>query len=77
MGCYFMGCIWFGVCWRSVAVWLWRCGVFMQSAVCEGCCKQQTSQCSHPQRSTTVPQPATSNTTSKYTTYAITRGLFS
>ena len=23
-----MGCIWFGVCWRSVAVWLWRCGVF-------------------------------------------------
>ena len=26
-----MGCIWFGVCWRSVAVWLWRCGVFMQS----------------------------------------------
>ena len=31
IGCYFMGCIWFGVCWRSVSVWLWRCGVFMQS----------------------------------------------
>ena len=31
VGCYFMGCIWFGVCWRSVSVWLWRCGVFMQS----------------------------------------------
>ena len=30
-GCYFMGGIWFGVCWRSVSVWLWRCGVFMQS----------------------------------------------
>ena len=30
-GFYFMGCIWFGVCWRSVSVWLWRCGVFMQS----------------------------------------------
>ena len=29
--CYCMGCIWFGVCWRSVSVWLWRCGVFMQS----------------------------------------------
>jgi len=29
------------------------------------------------QRSTTVPQPATSNTTSKYTPYAVTRGLFS
>ena len=29
--CYFMGGIWFGVCWRSVSVWLWRCGVFMQS----------------------------------------------
>ena len=28
---YFMGCIWFGVCWRSVSVWLWWCGVFMQS----------------------------------------------
>ena len=28
---YFMGCIWFGVCWLSVSVWLWRCGVFMQS----------------------------------------------
>ena len=28
---YFMGCIWFGVCWRSIAVWLWRCGVFIQS----------------------------------------------
>ena len=26
-----MGGIWFGVCWRSVAVWLCRCGVFMQS----------------------------------------------
>jgi len=26
-----MGGIWFGVCWRSVSVWLWRCGVFMQS----------------------------------------------
>ena len=30
-GCYFMGGIWFGVCCRSVSVWLWRCGVFMQS----------------------------------------------
>ena len=30
-GCYFTGGIWFGVCWRSVSVWLWRCGVFMQS----------------------------------------------
>ena len=30
-GCYFMGGIWFGVCWRSVSVWLWLCGVFMQS----------------------------------------------
>jgi len=30
-GCYFMCGIWFGVCWRSVSVWLWRCGVFMQS----------------------------------------------
>ena len=30
-GCYFMGGIWFGVCWRSDSVWLWRCGVFMQS----------------------------------------------
>ena len=30
-GCYFMGGIWVGVCWRSVSVWLWRCGVFMQS----------------------------------------------
>jgi len=30
-GCYFMGGIWFGVCWRSVSVWLWWCGVFMQS----------------------------------------------
>ena len=33
-GCYFMGGIWFGVCWRSVSVWLWRCGVFMQSEQC-------------------------------------------
>ena len=32
-GCYFMGGIWFGVCWCSVSVWLWRCGVFMQSGV--------------------------------------------
>jgi len=30
IGCYFMGGIWFGVCWRSVSVWLWRCGVFTQ-----------------------------------------------
>jgi len=30
-GCYFMGGILFGVCWRSVSVWLWWCGVFMQS----------------------------------------------
>jgi len=28
---YFMGCVWFGVCWRSISVWLWWCGVFMQS----------------------------------------------
>jgi len=34
--------------------------------------QQQPSQCSHPQRIPTVPQPATSNTTSKYTPYAIT-----
>jgi len=26
-----MGGIWIGVCWRSDSVWLWRCGVFMQS----------------------------------------------
>jgi len=26
-----MGGIWFGVCWRSISVWLWQCGVFMQS----------------------------------------------
>jgi len=26
-----MGCIWFDVCWRSVSVWLWWCGIFMQS----------------------------------------------
>ena len=26
-----MGCIWFGVCWRSVSVWLWWCGIRMQS----------------------------------------------
>jgi len=26
-----MGGIWFGVCWHSVSVWLWRCGFFMQS----------------------------------------------
>ena len=30
-GCYFMDGIWFGVCWCSVSVWLWRCDVFMQS----------------------------------------------
>ena len=29
IGSYFMGGIWFGVCWRSVSMWLWRCGVFM------------------------------------------------
>ena len=45
---------------------LWYCGAPVE---------QQPSQCSHPQRSTTVPQPATSNTTSKYTPYAITRGF--
>jgi len=28
---YFMGCIWFRVFWRSVSVWLWWCGIFMQS----------------------------------------------
>ena len=54
---------------------------------CEGCCRvwslwrllfeQQTSQCSQPQCRTTVPQPATSSATSKYTPYAVTRGLFS
>jgi len=26
-----MGCIWFGVCWRSVLVWLCWCGICMQS----------------------------------------------
>jgi len=36
---------------------------------------QQPSQCSHPQHSTTVPQPATSSTTSKITSHAVTRGL--
>ena len=30
-GCYFMGGIWFGECWRSASAWLWRCGVFIQS----------------------------------------------
>jgi len=39
--------------------------------------EQQPSQCSHPQRNTTEPQPATSYTTSKYTPYAVTRSLFS
>jgi len=29
--CYFIGGIWFGVCRRSVSVWLWWCGVLMQS----------------------------------------------
>jgi len=33
-----------------------------------GCDHCEPSQWSHPQRSTTVPKPATSNTTSKYTT---------
>ena len=28
---YFMGCIWFGVCWRSISVWLWWCGIRMQA----------------------------------------------
>ena len=26
-----MGCIWFDVCWCSVAVWLWWCGIRMQA----------------------------------------------
>jgi len=45
--------------------------------LCQSSGEQQPSQWSHPQRSTTVPQRATSNTTSKYTPYAVTRGLFS
>jgi len=28
---YFMGCIWFDVCWCYVAVWLWWCGIRMQA----------------------------------------------
>ena len=65
----------------GTVVLLWGC------EHCEGCCstvraatrlvEQQPSQCSHPQRSTTLPQTATSNTTSIYTPYAVTRGLFS
>ena len=39
---------------------------------CEGCCSTQPSQWSHPQRSTTVPQTATSSTTRKYTPHAVT-----
>ena len=39
--------------------------------------EQKPSQWSHPQCSTTAPQPATSNITSKYTSYAVTRGLYS
>jgi len=38
---------------------------------CEGCCWTARA------ANFTVPQPATSNTTSKYTPYAVTRGLFS
>jgi len=26
-----MGCIWFGVCWCYVVVWLWWCGIRMQA----------------------------------------------
>ena len=29
--CYFMGCIWFDVCWCYVVVWLWWCGIRMQA----------------------------------------------
>jgi len=32
-----MGCIWFDVCWCSVAVWLWWCGIRMQSEYFMGC----------------------------------------
>jgi len=28
---YFMGCVWFDVCWCYVAVWLWWCGIRMQA----------------------------------------------
>jgi len=53
------------------------CGTLVLRWGCEHWVEQQPSQLSHPQRSTTVPQPATSNTTSKYTPYAVTRGPFS
>ena len=41
-GCYFMGGIWFGVCWRSVSVWLWqtyiKCfGFFIFSSSMKNC----------------------------------------
>jgi len=28
---YFMGCIWFDVCWCYFAVWLWWCDIHMQA----------------------------------------------
>ena len=41
-----MGGIGFGVCWRSVSMWLWRCGVFMQSeALRASDCKLQVASC--------------------------------
>jgi len=46
IGFYFMGGIGFGVCWRSVSMWLWRCGVFMQSeALRASDCKLQVASC--------------------------------
>ena len=45
---YFMDCIWFGVCWRSVSVWLWWCGICMQSqALQTAYCIQIPHQNSH------------------------------
>ena len=49
-------------------------GIFAGSV---GCGKLRYCGAHTLQRSTTVPQLATSNTTSKYTPYAVTRGLFS
>jgi len=59
-------------CEGCCRVWaLWR--LLFDCAVCA--VEQQPSQWSHPQHSTTVPQRATSSTTSKCTPHAVTRGL--
>ena len=52
-------------------------GVYLLAVLDVAGCGTVVLRWSHPQRSTTVPQPATSNTTSKYTPYAVTHGLFS